>query len=259
MTRSGWCANATNASPAGGGALKVAEATKARRGCGPRGCRSTETEMRWIPARATASRFGRPIFVRVKRAAVIIGAGQDDLGKARHGRVRGDVQRSGRAHAPPSPVRATGAGPTRRGAREWEHEEYDERGALVAVYESWTMRSPVPPGADLAVGVEGFVKYSPYGWPLRRSGAPLLGGPVAAAAAARGRRGRRAQGARSAWPLRTPGRPDSRRGPAGTSSRAEGDSSQHWSVRRRASASRPPSLLGAPAAEHFRHHPSPGQ
>ena len=44
---------------------------------------------------------------------------------------------------------------------EWEHEEYDARGALVAVYESWASGHGC-----------GFVKYSPHGWVLRRSDAP---------------------------------------------------------------------------------------
>ena len=55
---------------------------------------------------------------------------------------------------------------------EWEHEEYDSRGALIAIYESWTTRGPAPPGAG---GVVGFVKYSPHGWELRRFGAPPAG------------------------------------------------------------------------------------
>jgi hypothetical protein len=42
-----------------------------------------------------------------------------------------------------------------------EHEEYDARGALVAVYESWASGHGC-----------GFVKYSPHGWVLRRSDAP---------------------------------------------------------------------------------------
>lgn len=59
---------------------------------------------------------------------------------------------------------------------EWEHEEYDTRGVLVAVYESWTARGPVPSTADGAAGAEGFVKHSPQGWPLRRSGAAVHAG-----------------------------------------------------------------------------------
>ena len=56
----------------------------------------------------------------------------------------------------------------RRGGGAWEreHEEYDARGALVAVYESWS-RGAAPP----AGGRGGFVKYSPNGWVLRRSDA----------------------------------------------------------------------------------------
>ena len=50
--------------------------------------------------------------------------------------------------------------------REWEHEEYDARGALVAVYESWSCGDALPAGGR---GGGGFVKYSPNGWVLRRS------------------------------------------------------------------------------------------
>ncbi len=53
---------------------------------------------------------------------------------------------------------------------EWEHEEYDARGALVAVYESWSRGGAPPAGGQGGVG-GGFVKYSPQGWVLRRSGA----------------------------------------------------------------------------------------
>jgi hypothetical protein len=45
-------------------------------------------------------------------------------------------------------------------ARRWEHEEYDQDGRLVAVYESWTRAGD---GGD---GSLAFVKYSPYGWVL---------------------------------------------------------------------------------------------
>lgn len=73
-------------------------------------------------------------------------------------------------------VRSAPRAPGRRAAGwEWEHEEYDARGALIAVYESWTTRGAVPPGADDAGGIEGFVKYSPHGWVLRRSGDPPAG------------------------------------------------------------------------------------
>ena len=51
---------------------------------------------------------------------------------------------------------------------EWEHEEYDARGALVAVYESWS-RGAAPPTGGQGGGGGGFVKYSPHGWVLRRS------------------------------------------------------------------------------------------
>jgi hypothetical protein len=52
---------------------------------------------------------------------------------------------------------------------EWEHEEYDARGALVAVYESWSRGAASPAGGEGNGG--GFVKYSPNGWVLRRSDA----------------------------------------------------------------------------------------
>ena len=58
---------------------------------------------------------------------------------------------------------------TRGEAREWEHEEYDARGALVAVYESWSRGD-----ASSAEARGGFVKYSPQGWVLRRSKADAL-------------------------------------------------------------------------------------
>ena len=57
---------------------------------------------------------------------------------------------------------------TRGDVREWEHEEYDARGALVAVYESWS-RGAASPRAGGQGGGGGFVKYSPHGWVLRRS------------------------------------------------------------------------------------------
>jgi hypothetical protein len=53
-----------------------------------------------------------------------------------------------------------------RDSVEWEHEEYDADGRLVAVYESWTR------GDDITV--TSFVKYSPTGWVLLRSGVPRL-------------------------------------------------------------------------------------
>ncbi len=52
---------------------------------------------------------------------------------------------------------------------EWEHEEYDARGALVAVFESWSRGAASPAEGQGREG--GFVKYSPNGWVLRRSGA----------------------------------------------------------------------------------------
>ena len=56
------------------------------------------------------------------------------------------------------------------GMWEWEHEERDRDGRLVAVYESWSPRGDAPPTAGQGGG-GGFVKYSPQGWVLRRSGA----------------------------------------------------------------------------------------
>ncbi len=44
--------------------------------------------------------------------------------------------------------------------REWEHEEYDRNGVLVAVYESWLRGN-----GDLA-----YIQYSPFGWVLSVSG-----------------------------------------------------------------------------------------
>ena len=51
---------------------------------------------------------------------------------------------------------------------EWEHEERDRDGRLVAVFESWS-RGAAPPAAGQDGGAGGFVKYSPSGWVLRRS------------------------------------------------------------------------------------------
>ena len=60
----------------------------------------------------------------------------------------------------------------RRGGElwEWEHEERDRDGRLVAVFESWS-RGAAPPTGGQGDGGGGFVKYSPHGWVLRRSGA----------------------------------------------------------------------------------------
>ena len=60
------------------------------------------------------------------------------------------------------------ARPSMAGGWRWEHEEYDARGALVAVYESWACGGgeAAPPGSGHRGG---FVKYSPHGWVLRRS------------------------------------------------------------------------------------------
>ena len=52
---------------------------------------------------------------------------------------------------------------------EWEHEEYDRDGRLVAVFVSWSRGAASPAGAQS--GGSGFVKYSPHGWVLRRSDA----------------------------------------------------------------------------------------
>jgi hypothetical protein len=46
------------------------------------------------------------------------------------------------------------------GCGQWEHEEYDKDGNLVAVYESWSRGD----------GGLAFVKYSPHGWVLSISG-----------------------------------------------------------------------------------------
>jgi hypothetical protein len=59
----------------------------------------------------------------------------------------------------------------RRGeVSEWEHEEHDACGVLVAVYESWS-RSTARPAGSQGGDLGGFVKYSPNGWVLRRSDA----------------------------------------------------------------------------------------
>lgn len=60
----------------------------------------------------------------------------------------------------------------RRGGEtwEWEHEERDRDGRLVAVFESWSRGGAAPPAAGQDGGAGGFVKYSPSGWVLRRSG-----------------------------------------------------------------------------------------
>ena len=52
----------------------------------------------------------------------------------------------------------------------WKHEEYDARGALVAVYESWS-RGSARTTRGQESGLGGFVKYSPNGWVLQRSDA----------------------------------------------------------------------------------------
>ena len=57
----------------------------------------------------------------------------------------------------------------RGGVSEWEHEEHDARGALVAVYESWSPHGAASASGGQDGGLGGFVKYSPSGWVLRRS------------------------------------------------------------------------------------------
>ena len=63
------------------------------------------------------------------------------------------------------------ARPGMAGGWRWEHEEYDGRGALVAVYESWASGGgeAAPPRSGHRGG---FVKYSPHGWVLSRSAVP---------------------------------------------------------------------------------------
>jgi hypothetical protein len=58
---------------------------------------------------------------------------------------------------------------------EWEHEEYDASGKLVAVFESWPSGHSSPAGRQGGRrGRGGFVKYAPNGEILRRSeDAPL--------------------------------------------------------------------------------------
>ena len=56
-------------------------------------------------------------------------------------------------------------------AWEWEHEEYDRDGRLVAVFESWSRAAASPTGGRGGKG--GFVKYSPDGWVLGRSDADV--------------------------------------------------------------------------------------
>ena len=54
-------------------------------------------------------------------------------------------------------------------AWEWEHEQRDRDGRLVAVFESWSRGDSLPAAGQDGGG--GFVKYSPHGWVLRRSDA----------------------------------------------------------------------------------------
>ena len=65
-------------------------------------------------------------------------------------------------------LRLVRAAPRGDEAWEWEHEERDRDGRLVAVYESWSPRGDAPPIAGQGGG-GGFVKDSPHGWVLRRS------------------------------------------------------------------------------------------
>ena len=68
-------------------------------------------------------------------------------------------------------LRLVRAAPRGGGMWEREHEERDGDGRLVAVFESWS-RGAAPPEAGQDGGYAGgFVKYSPSGWVLRRSGA----------------------------------------------------------------------------------------
>lgn len=66
-------------------------------------------------------------------------------------------------------VRAT----ARSGILEWEHEEHDPEGRLVAVYESWSRGGASSDGRQ--GGGVGFVKWSPHGWMLHRSDASAPG------------------------------------------------------------------------------------
>ncbi len=68
------------------------------------------------------------------------------------------------------PLRLVRAAPRGGDAWEWEHEERDRDGRLVAVYESWSPRGATSPAWGRGgAGSGGFVKYSPHGWVLRRS------------------------------------------------------------------------------------------
>ena len=68
-------------------------------------------------------------------------------------------------------LRLVRAAPRGGDAWEWEHEERDRDGRLVAVYASWSPpRGAAPPAWGRGgAGSGGFVKYSPHGWVLRRS------------------------------------------------------------------------------------------
>ena len=78
------------------------------------------------------------------------------------------------------------ARPGMAGGWRWEHEEYDVRGALVAVYESWAYGGGGEPAPPRSGHRGGFVKYSPHGWVLRRSDVPprVVGGRAGEGAAA---------------------------------------------------------------------------
>ena len=78
------------------------------------------------------------------------------------------------------------ARPGMAGGWRWEHEEYDARGALVAVYESWARGGGGETALSRSGDRGGFVKYSPHGWVLRRSGSPprVVGGRAGEGAAA---------------------------------------------------------------------------
>ena len=82
------------------------------------------------------------------------------------------------------------ARPNMAGGWRWEHEEYDARGVLVAVYESWACGGGGEVAPPRSGHRGGFVKYSPQGWVLRRSDSPplVVAGRADEGAAASGRR-----------------------------------------------------------------------
>jgi hypothetical protein len=121
-----------------------------------------------------ASSLCRPTFTRGQCGTVLALAHDGDNGQEWHampvfeaafgvpaGHTLRKVRLSSRPHG------------RRRSGWEWEHEEYDAQGVLVAVYESWT-RDSTPPDTDHASSIVGFVKYSPHGWVLRRADLPSV-------------------------------------------------------------------------------------